>query len=165
MSVKKWALSFLWMFYSTALFAQVYQLKPVFADLGKTTFLSYWKQLDGRAGGEVSDTFSLWGYKLDKDNWSTGTYEVEYFKGSATKMYRLLQQIDVFSEQYGSEDNILTAIEGVRVKTFIRMGFKYILVFDKENKYVCMFTHKQWKNMQARFESFCKTNQIGYSSP
>lgn len=165
MSVKKLTLSFLWMFYSTALFAQVYQLESVFTDPGKTTFLSYWKQLEGGPGGEKTDTFSLWGYQFDKDNWATGTYEVEYFKGNAVEMYRLLQKVNAFSEQYGGKDNIVTEIEGARVKTFIRMGFKYTLVFDKQNKHGCLFTHKQWKNMQDRFESFCKTHQISYDSP
>ncbi|WP_040679186.1 hypothetical protein [Niabella aurantiaca] len=160
--MKKLTLSLLWMFCSTMLFSQVYRLEPVFADRARTTYLSYWKLLEGSAGKEKPNTFSLWGYQSDKDNWATGTYEVEYFKGNAAEMYRLLKDINVFSEKYGDEDKVLTEIEGVRVQTFIRMGFKYTLVFDKENRSVCMFTRKQWKHILAQFESFCKTNQIGY---
>ncbi|MCD2425712.1 hypothetical protein LQ567_23210 [Niabella pedocola] len=164
MSMKKLTLFLLWMFCSTALFSQVYKLETVFSDRGRTDYLSYWKPLEGGAHQEKKDTFSLWGYHLYHDNWATGAYEVEYFKGSAAEMYHLLQEVAAFSEKYGNEDKVITEIKGLRVKTVNQLGFKYTLVFDKERKVACQFTQKQWKNILDLFASYCKTNQIGYSS-
>ncbi|WP_300598825.1 hypothetical protein [Niabella sp.] len=164
MSMKKLMLFLLWMFCSTALFSQVYKLEPVFTGRIQMTYLSYWKQLEKQPGQEKTDTFSLWGYQLYHDSWDTGAYEVTYFKGNAAETYRFLQAIDAFAEKYENEDKVTTTISGVRVKTFNQMRFKYTLVFDRENKVVCKFTPKQWKNIRTQFESFCQTNQIRYNS-
>ncbi|MBZ4190700.1 hypothetical protein [Niabella beijingensis] len=162
--MKRLILSVLFVCFCSSLFSQVYKLETVFSERGQTTFLSYWKQLDKESLKERKDTFSLWGYQLYHDSWASGAYEVEYFKGSAAAMYQLLREIDAFSEKYGNEDKVLTRIEGVQVKTLRQMGFRYTLVFDRENKVVCKFTQKQWKNILTDFETFCKTNGISYNS-
>lgn len=164
MSMKKLTLALLWMFCSTVLFSQVYKLEPVFTDRVQMTYLSYWKQLEGPPGQEKTNTFSLWGYQLYHDSWDTGAYEVAYFKGDAGEMHHFLRAVDAFSEKYENEDKVTTTIAGVRVKTLNQMRFKYTLVFDKDNKVVCKFTRKQWKNILTRFESFCQANQIPYNS-
>jgi len=155
-------LSLLSVFFSTLLFSQVYKLESVFTDRIQMTNLSYWKPLEGKTGKEMPDTFALWGYHLYHDDWNTGPYEVEYFKGNAAAMHHLLQAIDAFAEKYENEDKVLTTIAGVRVKTLNQMRFKYTLVFDKENKVVCKFTRKQWRKILTDFEAFCKTNHISY---
>ncbi|MBO9594410.1 MAG: hypothetical protein J7599_16010 [Niabella sp.] len=162
--MKKLTLFLLWMFCATTLFSQVYKLEPVFTDRVQMTYLSYWKQLEGPPAQEKTDTFSLWGYQLYHDSWNTGAYEVAYFKGNATDSYHFLQAIDAFAEKYENEDKVTTIISGVRVKTLNQMLFKYTLVFDTDNKVVCKFTRKQWKNILAQFESFCQANQILYKS-
>ncbi|SDC36297.1 hypothetical protein [Niabella drilacis] len=162
--MKKLTLSLLWIFCATVVSAQVYKLDPVFTDRNTLTYLSYWKLLDGKTGKEKTDTFSLWGYQLYHDDWSSGAYEVEYYKGNAAEMYQLLAAIVAFSGKYGNEDKVLTRIAGVQVKTLNQMKFRYTLVFDRENKVVCRFTQKQWKHILEAFETYCQTNRIRYDS-
>lgn len=145
----------------TNLFSQTYKLETIFSDKVTETYLSHWKVLETTYEIEV-DTFSLWGYHVYSDDWSTGTYEVEYFKGNAKKIFEFLTGINQFAEKYKNEDKILTHILGVQVKTMKQLGFKYTLVYDKERKVVCMFNQKQWSKVLTQFVSYCEELNIDY---
>ncbi len=73
-----------------------------------------------------------------------------------------MTEINLFSEKYKNEDKILTYILGVQVKTMKQLGFKYTLVYDKENKLVCMFKQKHWLEMLTQFVSYCEQMDIVY---
>ncbi|WP_423126482.1 hypothetical protein [Gaoshiqia sp. Z1-71] len=146
---------------STNLFSQTYKLETIFSDKLTETYLSHWKVIEPLNDVSIS-TFSLWGYQLYFDDWTKGVYEVEYFKGNANETFRFLTEINQFSEKYKNEDKILTHILGVQVKTVKQLGFKYTLVYDKENKVICMFTQKQWLAMLTELVSYCDKMNIDY---
>jgi len=146
---------------STNLFSQTYKLETIFSDKVTETYLSHWKVIEPLNDVSIS-TFSLWGYQLYFDDWTKGVYEVEYFKGNANETFRFLTEINQFSEKYKNEDKILTHILGVQVKTVKQLGFKYTLVYDKENKVICMFTQKQWLAMLTELVSYCDKMNIDY---
>lgn len=144
---------------SLNLFSQTYKLETVISDKVTETYLSYWRGLQSTSEQKI-DTFSLWGYQLYSDDWSSGAYEVQYFKGDAAGMYGFLSNIVEFSKKYKKEDNVVTYINGVQVKTMNRASFKYTLVYDKERKVVCKFKAKQWEDIFNQFVSFCDKEQI-----
>jgi len=144
---------------SLNLFSQTYKLETVISDKVTETYLSYWRVLQSTSEQKI-DTFSLWGYQLYSDDWSSGAYEVQYFKGDAVGMYEFLSNIVEFSKKYKKEDNVVTYINGVQVKTMNRASFKYTLVYDKERKVVCKFKAKQWEDIFNQFVSFCDKEQI-----
>jgi hypothetical protein len=146
---------------STNLFSQAYKLETIFSDKVTETYLSHWKVIESTKDKNI-DTFSLWGYQLYFDDWTKGAYEVEYFKGNAKEIFKFLTEINQFSEKYKNEDKILTHILGVQVKTMKQLGFKYTLVYDKENKVVCMFKQKHWLEMLTQFVSYCDEMNIDY---
>jgi len=146
-------------FISTHLFSQTYKLETVFSDKISETYLSHWKALDVPC---KADTFSLWGYQLYFDDCTKGAYEVDYFKGSAKETYRFLTGILDFTEKYKEVDKVVTHIKGVQVRTLKQLGFSYTLVFEKDNKVVCMFNQKQWNAILAKFEYYCTNLEINY---
>lgn len=146
---------------STNLISQTYQLVSLFSDKVTETHLSHWKILETSHDAK-NDTFSLWGYQLFYDDWVNGAYEVEYFKGNAKEVFQLLIGINQFTEKYRDEDQILTHIQGVQVKTFKRLGFKFTFVYDKERKVTCKFNQKQWSEMLTQFISYCRKLNIPY---
>ena len=143
------------------LFSQVYKLESVFSDKLAETYLSHWLPLDN-INENHTDTFSLWGYQLYFDDWVDGAYEVEYFKGNTFETYNFLAEINLFSEKYQNEDKVLTYISGVKVKTFKALGFKFILVYDKEGKVPCSYKPKQWSDILSSFIDYCEKNKINY---
>lgn len=144
---------------SLNLFSQTYKLETVISDKVTETYLSYWRVLQSTSE-QKTDTFSLWGYQLYSDDWTSGSYEVQYFKGDAADMYEFLSSIVEFSKNYKDEDNVVTSINGVQIKTVNRALFKYTLVYDKERKVVCKFKAKQWEDIFNQFVSFCDKEQI-----
>ena len=146
---------------ATNLFSQTYKQETIFSDKVTETYLSHWKVLETTSNIE-DEIFSLWGYHFYSDDASTGTYEIEYFKGSGKEMFEFLTYIIQFTEKYKDEDKILTHILGVQVKTLKQLGFKYTLVYDKENKVVCKFNLKQWSEFQSHFISYCEKLSIDY---
>lgn len=96
------------------------------------------------------------------DNWANGTYEVEYFKGNAFETYNFLTEINLFSEKYQNEDKVLTYISGVKVKTLKALGFKFILVYDKEGKVPCAYKPKHWADILSSFIDYYEKNKINY---
>lgn len=146
---------------STNLISQTYKLEPIFSDKASETYLSHWKIIEN-SNGAKGELFSLWGYQLYYDDWTKGAYEVEYFKGNANETYKFLMSINQFTQKYRDEDQVLNHIQGVKVKTLKRLGFKYTLVFDKERKVVCMFNQKQWSEMLTQFVSYSEKKNIPY---
>ena len=144
-----------------ALSAQTYKLVPVFEDRYPETYLSHWKVLEN-AGTAPADTFSLWGYHRYFDDLQKGTYEVSYFKGDARATYLFLKGVVDFSLQYRDQDKVQTTIAGVRVRTSKELSFRYTLVFDKENKVICMYNLKQWTEILKKMEDYCLLNKIAY---
>jgi len=147
---------------SANVFSQTYKLENVFSDKISNTYLSYWKILENTNDARI-DTFSLWGYQLYFDNLVDGAYEVEYFKGSAKEIHIFLTQILAFTEKYRNEDEVLTYILGIPVKTLNKLGFKYTIVYDKERKVICKFTQKQWIDIDNKFVSYCENQKIKYT--
>ena len=147
---------------SANLFSQTYKLETVFTDKVSETYLSHWNVLESTNINQV-DTFSLWGYQRYFDSWVDGAYEVEYYKGNAKETYIFLNQIIGFSEKYKEEDKVLTHISGVQVKSLKYRSFKYTLVYDKEFKVICKFEQKQWKEILAKFVSYCEYQKINYN--
>lgn len=146
---------------STNLFSQTYKLETIFSDKVSETYLSHWKVIESTEEKNIN-TFSLWGYQLYFDDWAKGAYETKYFKGNAKETFRFLTEINQFSEEYKNEDKVVTHIQGVQVRTMKQLGFKYTLVYDKENKVVCMFNQKQWQEMLNQFISYCDEMRIDY---
>ena len=160
--MKKLVLTAIVCIISANLFSQTYKLETVFSDKISNTYLSHWKVLESTNNIQV-DTFSLRGYQLYFDDWVKGAYEIEYFKGNAKEMYIFLTHIVEFTEKYKNEDQVLTYISGIQVKTLKQLGFKYTLVYDKERKVVCVFNQKQWTDILARFVSYCENQKIKYT--
>jgi hypothetical protein len=146
---------------SANLFSQTYKLETVFTEKVSETYLSHWKVLDSTNINQV-DTFSLWGYQLYFDNWANGAYEVEYYKGNAKETYLFLNHIIGFTEKYKDEDEVVTSISGVRVKTLKLFWYKTTLVYEKENKVSCKFNLNQWTEIRSKFVSYCDDQKINY---
>ena len=146
---------------SANLFSQTYKLETVFTEKVSETYLSHWKVLDSTNINQV-DTFTLWGYQLYFDNWANGAYEVEYYKGNAKETYLFLNHIIGFTEKYKDEDEVVTSISGVRVKTLKLFWYKTTLVYEKENKVFCKFNLNQWTEIRAKFVSYCENHKILY---
>lgn len=144
---------------SVALSAQVYKLEPVFEDNVDETYLSHWNLLDARVVA-ANDTFALWGYHQYFDSRDKGAYEVQYFKGSAKEMYRFLYELIAFTDKYRDMDKVETRIRGVKVRTFKQLGFRYTLVFDREEKVMCMYNQRQWSEMLKKMSDYCALNTI-----
>ena len=146
---------------SANLFSQTYKLETVFTEKVSETYLSHWKVLDSTNINQV-DTFTLWGYQLYFDNWANGAYEVEYYKGNAKETYLFLNHIIGFTEKYKDEDEVVTSISGVRVKTLKLFWYKTTLVYEKENKVSCKFNLNQWTEIRSKFVSYCDDQKINY---
>ncbi|MFB9055861.1 hypothetical protein ACFFU9_03815 [Mariniflexile ostreae] len=142
-------------------FSQTYQLETIFSDKSTETYLSYWKVLESSHDVEM-DSFSLWGHQLFFDDWANGAYEVEYFKGNSKETFKFLSAINQFTEKYKNTDKVVTQISGVRVKTIKQLGFKYTLVYNKDNQVVCKFKEKHWLEMLSKFILFCEKSNIIY---
>lgn len=147
---------------STHLFTQTYKLETVFSD-AQETYLSHWKVLEDLDNSQT-DTFSLWGSKLYFDDWASGAYEVEYYKGSAKEVHQFLSEVIKFSEKYREEDKVITYISGVQVKTLKQLKLKYTFVYDRERKVVCFYNLRQWTDILNKFVSYCQYNQINYNN-
>jgi len=146
---------------SANLFSQTYKLETVFTEKVSETYLSHWKVLESTNINQV-DTFTLWGYQLYFDNWANGAYEVEYYKGNAKETYLFLNRIIDFTEKYKEEDEVVTSISGVRVKTLKLFWYKTTLVYEKENKVSCKFNLNQWTEIRSKFVSYCDDQKINY---
>jgi len=146
---------------SANLFSQTYKLETVFTEKVSETYLSHWKVLESTNINQV-DTFTLWGYQLYFDNWANGAYEVEYYKGNAKETYLFLNHIIGFTEKYKDEDEVVTSISGVRVKTLKLFWYKTTLVYEKENKVSCKFNLNQWTEIRSKFVSYCDDQKINY---
>jgi len=146
---------------SANLFSQTYKLETVFTEKVSETYLSHWKVLESTNINQV-DTFTLWGYQLYFDNWANGAYEVEYYKGNAKETYLFLNHIIGFTEKYKDEDEVVTSISGVRVKTLKLFWYKTTLVYEKENKVSCKFNLNQWTEIRSKFVSYCENQKINY---
>ena len=161
--MNKTSLLFLISLISANLFSQVYKLEQIYGDKATETYLSHWKTLENSIQNQP-EIFSLWGFHQYFDDWANGAYEVEYFKGNAQQIFKFLSQVVEFTNQYGSENNILTYISDVKVKTLKVSLFKYTLVFDKEQKVACLFNLKQWNTMLTKFTEYCENSGIEYKS-
>ena len=142
---------------SVNLFSQTYKLETVFSD--SENYLSNWKVIEGTPTFK-STQFSLWGYQQYYDDAIDGVYEVEYFKGDVDETYAFLMGIVEFTKKHKNEDNMLTYISDVKVKTMNKMGIKYTLVFDKEGKVACAYNENRWIKMFNKFKSYCEEQEI-----
>lgn len=145
---------------STNIFSQTYRLVNIFSDRIPDTYLSHWEPVDHYSA--APDTFSLWGYQLYYDDLENGSYEVEYYKGSAKGMYKFLTNVVNFAAKYRNEDQAMTFISGVKIKTTRMLSFRYILIYDRENKVFRKFSERQLKEMLIRFVSRCNNMNIKY---
>lgn len=146
---------------SSSLFSQTYKMEKVFHDALSETYLSHWSPLDSLAATDTDNKFSLWGHQRYDESWIIA-YEVEYFKGSAKQMHDFLRGIIEFTQKYNREDEIVTYISGVQVKTVKKYLVKSTVVYDKERKVICYFTENGWNDIFDKFIKYCRKNNIVY---
>lgn len=144
---------------STNLFSQTFKLESVFSNT--EIYLSHWKVLEGNPDFKT-EIFSLWGYQQYYDDAVNGAYEVEYFKGNPNDTYNFLNKLLQFTEKYKKEDNVLTSIFGVKVKTLNKIVARRTLVFARDGKVAYNFNENQFKKMLSEFVSFCEKQNIDY---
>jgi hypothetical protein len=144
------------------LWAQVYKLEPIFEGSGDDTFLSHKKVLESK-DSMPADSMILWGYHLYASNAQSNAYEVKYFNGTAKETYSFLKQLIDFTEKYSKEDQVVTFIHGVKVKTVKQTILRHVLsVYDTEQKVACDYTLTQWKSILSKFVDYCDKHKIIY---
>ncbi|WP_461534330.1 hypothetical protein [Sinomicrobium sp.] len=142
-----------------SLSAQTYKLEEIFSDKTTETYMSHYRLIDGDNPDQL---FALWGYQRYYDDWTSGAYEVEYFKGTAREFYSFISALVHFADKYKGEDQVLSYISGVKVKTLSNILTKQTLVYDKEEKVVCSFNARQWAKIRDRFTQYAEKQHITY---
>tara|TARA_B100000378_G_C18013032_1_gene401402 strand:+ start:717 stop:1190 length:474 start_codon:yes stop_codon:yes gene_type:complete len=155
--MKKTFLILLLLTISLPVLSQTYKLESVYSDM--QNYLSYWKPLENTPNSGEEE-FSLWGYQEYFDDAVNGMYEVQYFKGNTQEIFNFLQGIVDFTKKYEDQDNTLTYINRVKIKTLKKLGIKRTLVFDPEGKVAIPFNGKQWEKILEDLIDYCNENGI-----
>lgn len=144
---------------TSGLLAQTYKLEEIFSENTTETYMSHYRLVEG---DDPDETFALWGYQRYYDDWDSGAYEVEYFKGTAREFYGFITAVADFADKYKAEDQVLTHISGVKVKTVSKALARKTLVFDTEQKVACVYNHRQWAKIRDRFVRYAEKHNIVY---
>ncbi|MCI1778981.1 MAG: hypothetical protein LKI53_03385, partial [Bacteroidales bacterium] len=137
--MKKVFCLFVFFLFAEGVFSQVYKRENVYSSGTDRTYLSYWKPLDKKASDGPS-VFELRGNKAYTNDSTTVSYDVHYYKANASKMFAFLSGVSEFAGKYSKEDDVITFIDGVKIRTQKLLMFRNVCVYDTEDKVHCSLT-------------------------